>query len=110
MLRTSIWILPAVVIVGGLSVALGGGALDLAMRHLDAEGDCAPVGPPPTVSDPDRVAALADAVWEDPQRMDCILRREGLDRRHFVELVDQVSASPTQGPLYQAARKIRSGL
>jgi hypothetical protein len=103
------WILPGAVIGLGFLVAAGGGVADRVLRSRGAADPCAPTPLAPTMTDPEHLAALADAVWADPQAMDCTLSRAGLDRRSFMRRVDEIQRDPAMAERYARARRLSAG-
>ena len=100
------WALPVSVLAGGVLLAASGGLLERAASPLSDDARCAPQGHIPTAAEPELVAALSDAVWAEPQDMDCTLSRAGLNRRGFVTLLDTVASDPLAAPRYEAARRL----
>lgn|GEM_PF-2808142 len=102
----SLWV-PAL-LFSVCAMVLGGPTFFTLLSKADATQEsarCAQQEPAIGADEPRRAAALADALWAEPNRSDCLLSQHGMTREEFVALMEAIAADEGASRQYAEARR-----
>lgn len=101
----------SLLVVVGLVLLGGQGAFSLGLaRSASAESACEPSQAAIGSSEPERAAALVEAMWAQPDQAGCILSGYGMGREELSRVLGQIQGRSDLLDRYERARaKLRVG-
>lgn len=98
--------LSAALLLGGALFTFGPSLLSVPNALADRPGTCSPRNGQITADDPTSAAALADAIWSNPDGASCILATHSMTPSTFKQLMTDIAADPVAAKTYAEARRL----
>lgn len=98
--------LSACLVLGGALFSFGPSLLSLPDALAARPGACSARNAPITAEDPIGAAALADAIWSNPDASSCTLATHSMTATSFKHLMTEIAADPVAAETYSLGRRL----
>jgi len=98
--------LSAALVLGGALFTLGPSLINTPDILAARSGTCSPRHAPLRADQPESAAALADAIWSNPDNAVCILAAHSMDQSDLQRVMMDIAAGPETSERYARARRL----